>query len=237
METKATVGARAKLRHFQPFLNPVHWQTHMTPSKSLSLANLLRGELAERILTLCLERSGYRVKRLGIEELFGEVKYLDQERYLGLGLPMQLRNLPDLLVADPGVTRVKLIEVKFRRSFDRDAADRLYEKLAAQRRYWPDSYAVITIGEPFLPNARFHQDYIRVIPPNETELLRGPAGGRIPTDERDAMGLLWEQLPMLTKIFQLRDFEHFGEASEHRSREFWNNTDFIATAIRELGRV
>src|ERR1017187_6601221 len=105
----------------------------MAPSNSLSLLNVLRGDMAVRILTLCLDHSGYRVKRLGIEELFGEIKYLDRERRSALGLPMQLWTLPDLLVADPGVTRVKLVEVKFRRRFDRDTADGLFEKLTAQR--------------------------------------------------------------------------------------------------------
>lgn len=85
----------------------------MMPSTSFFLQNLLRGRLAEQILTVLLERAGYRVTRLGIEVLFDEVKYLDLERYLALGLPEQLRTLPDLLVADPGVTWAKLIEVKF----------------------------------------------------------------------------------------------------------------------------
>ena len=68
--------------------------------------------MAERILTVLLERGGYRVTRLGIEELFEEVKYLDREQHLALGLPEQLRTLPDLLVTDPGVTWAKLIECK-----------------------------------------------------------------------------------------------------------------------------
>jgi hypothetical protein len=99
------------------------------------------------------------------------------------------------------------------------------------------AYAVIVVGEPFLPDARFHQDYIRVIPPDQTELLMGPRGIDIPTDEREAMHLLWEQLPMLGKIFKFRDFEHFGEEGTHRGRDFWGEVDFITTAIRELGRL
>jgi hypothetical protein len=101
----------------------------MSASRPLSIANLLRGHLAERILSILLERGGYRVTRLGIEELFDEVKYLDHRHYLALGLPEQLRTLPDLLVADPGVKWAKLIEVKFRRSFSRIAADELFETL------------------------------------------------------------------------------------------------------------
>ena len=198
------------------------------------MANMLRGRLAERILTILLERGGYRVTRMGIEELFDEVKYLDREQYLALGLPEQLRTLPDLLVADPGVTWAKLIEVKYRRTFGRRTADELFATLRDQRSLWPESYAVIIVAEPFIPGARFHQDYIRVIPPHETEVLKGPRGVNIPSDEREAMHLLWEQLPMLTKIFRFRDFDYFSEQGEQRGHDFWSSADFITTAIREL---
>ena len=133
-----------------------------------------------------------------------------------------------------------MVEVKFRRSLGKNTADQLFATLTEQRTYWPESWAVIIIGEPFPPNARFHQDYIRIIPPNATELLKGPGGNNIPTDEHDAMELLWEQLSNLSKILQPGDFRHFGgECESHRS-EFWGNADFIATAIRsirELGRL
>ncbi len=70
----------------------------MAPPRRFPLTNLLRGRMAERILTVLSERGGYRVTRLGIEELFGRsdekigehpklLKYLDQEEYLALGLP------------------------------------------------------------------------------------------------------------------------------------------------------
>jgi hypothetical protein len=85
--------------------------------------------------------------------------------------------------------------------------------------FWPQSYAVIIVSEPFFPDARFHQDHIRVVPPYQTELLSGARGVDIPSDEREAMNLLWEQLPMLTSIFRFRDFEHFGERGEHRERD------------------
>ena len=209
----------------------------MTSSPSFSLANILRGRLAERIFTVLLERGGYRVTRLGIEELFDEVKYLDRDHYLALGLPEHLRTLPDLLVADPGVSWAKLVEVKFRRSFSKDIADELYTTVAHQRSYWPQSYAVIIVAEPFLRGARFHQDYIRVIPPDDTECLKGPRGIDIPTNERDAMSLLWDQLPMLHNIFQFRDFKHFGEDGDNRRGDFWNSADFITAAIRELGNL
>lgn len=211
--------------------------SNMTGSIPLSLPNLLRGRLAEQILTVLLERAGYRVTRLGIEVLFDEIKYLDREAYLALGLPKELRTLPDLLVADPGVKWAKLIEVKFRRSFSRSTAEELLATLAEQRVHWPQSYAVIVVGRPFLPDARFHQDYIRVIPPGEVELLRGPRGIDIPSDERSAMELVWAKLPMLTSIFKFRDFEPFGDSRDEHGWDFLSGADFITAAIRELGNL
>lgn len=209
----------------------------MVPSRPFPLMNLLRGRLAERILTVLLERGGYRVTRLGIEELFDEVKYLDREQYLSLDLPEQLRTLPDLLVTDPGVTWAKLIEVKYRRVFKKDTAAELFDTLTEQRRFWPQSSTVIILGQPFSSEDRFHQDYIRVIPADGIDLLKGPRGFDIPTDERGAMDLLWRQLPTLTSLFHFRDFKVFGEEGERRGCDFWTSADFITAAIRELGRV
>jgi hypothetical protein len=164
----------------------------MIQSPHFPLTNVLRGRLAERILTVVLlERGGYRVTRLGIEELFDEVKYLDWEQYLSLGLPEQLRTLPDLLVTDAGVTRANLIELKYRRLFDKETAEELLRTLTYQRKFWPPSFAVIIVGKSsWSDDARFHQDYIRVIPPDETALLKGPRGDDIPTDEPEAMHAL-----------------------------------------------
>ena len=103
--------------------------------------------------------------------------------------------------------------------------------------HWPQSYAVLLVGEPFYPDARFHQDYIRVIPPDQTDYLLGPRGIDIPPDEHGAMHLLWDQLPMLTKIFRFRDFELFGEQRDDHGRDFLSGADFITAAIRELGRL
>jgi hypothetical protein len=202
----------------------------MIPSQTFTLRNVLRGRLAERIVSIWLERNGYRVTCLGIEEVVDEVKYLNRDQYLALGLPEQLRKLPDLLVADPAMTWAKLIEVKFRRRFTWETANELFVTLSERRRYWPDSTAVIIIGQPFMEEARFHQDYIRVIPAGETHILL-PGG-----IESEAM-VVWERLPMLTSIFRFRDFECFGDQGKQRGREFWDGADFITASIRELGSI
>ena len=193
--------------------------------------------MAEQILTVLLERSGYRVTRLGIEALFSEVKYLDLDRYLALGLPKQLRTLPDLLVADPGIRSAKLIEVKFRRRFDKRTADELFVTLTEQRQYWPQSYAIIMLGRPFQPASKFHQDFMRVIPPDHIDCLRCPRGVGLPSEDAGLMGQIWDQLPMITKVFRFQDFEVFGEQRDHHGRHFFREADSITDAIRELGRV
>jgi len=210
---------------------------NMSSSRPLPLVNVMRGRLAERILTILLERGGYRVTRLGIEELFDEVKQLNIERYLGLGLPERLRTLPDLLVADAGVTWARLVEVKFRKCFNQATANELLATLTYQRRFWPESFMVIIRGQAIWSDARFHQDYIRVVPPEETWRLEGPRGTDIPDEEDAAADLMWQQLPMLTSLFHFRDFDSFGEQKEDRGRDFWASADFITEAIRDLARL
>jgi len=202
-------------------------------SPSFTLANLLRGRLAEQILTILLEHHGYRVSRVGIEKLVPEVKYLGRDQYLSLGLPDQLRTIPDLLIVDPGIEWARLFEVKFRRSFDRKTANELFAKLTDQREYWPESWAVIVRGQAPDP-ARFHQDYFRVIPPEQTWLLQSPRGIDIPTDECQAMELWWEQLPWLNTVFRFRDFERYGDERDARGWNFLADADSITQLIREL---
>ena len=116
----------------------------------MTFASLLRGRLAERIIVSLLERGGFRVTRLGIEELLDEIKYLPRDQYVGLGLPPQLRTLPDLLVADPRVSWARLLEIKFRRRFDDEVARELHGAISEQRQFWPESWALVMIAEPFV---------------------------------------------------------------------------------------
>ena len=206
----------------------------MAGSQRFQFANVLRGRLAERILTILLERGSYRVTKLGIEELFDEVKTLNRKQYRALGLPEQLRSLPDLLVADPGLTWAKMIEVKYRRKFDRKTANELFATLSMQRKFWPQSYAVVIVGHAAEPDLHFHQDYIRVIPPDKTELLKRPSDIDVPTD--DLCDELWDRLPMLHDIFQLKAFESLDEHGKTLRKEFRESADFITRAIRDLGK-
>lgn len=106
---------------------------------------------------------------------------------------MQLRHLPDLLVAEIDMTHAFLVEVKFRRRFDQNAAESLYSELNQQREHWPQSYAVIMIAEPFVSETTYHQDYIRVLQPNEQNLL---TDFRLPLDQR------WDKMHHLQRVFK-----------------------------------
>jgi hypothetical protein len=203
---------------------------------AMSFSNVLRGHLTVRSWVTLLERGGYRVTPLGIEELFDEVKFLPLSQYLALGLPPALRSLPDLLVTNSNVSWARLIEVKFRQRFDQEVAEELYSALTEQRKYWPDLYAIIMIGEPFVKEGKFHQDFVRVVPPSDTEKLRyNPPEGTY-ENERKRMEKVWDQLLTITKLFSSPP-TCSAQEEKMRSNEFWTNADYITRAIKELGRI
>src|SRR3954452_3816503 len=118
--------------------------------QGLGLGNVVKAQVTQGILTVILEHWGYRVSRLGVEELFGEIKFLDAAQYLALGLPKQLRTLPDLLVAAADLYVAHLVEVKFRKGYDEETVKDLAQEISEQRQYWPEAFVVVMIGEPFL---------------------------------------------------------------------------------------
>jgi hypothetical protein len=183
---------------------------------AIEFRDTVKGQITQAVLTALLERCGYRVARLGIEELFGDVKWKERQQYQEL--PRQLRYLPDLLVASissPAESRPMLVEVKFRRRFDERSARNLFEALRRQRRHWPDSHAVLMIAEPFWRKARFHQDFIRVLPPGQTpDLIDGTLDPR----------RRWERLPHLEHVF-----EAFCGSEANRAL-----ADFVTLALRSL---
>jgi hypothetical protein len=152
---------------------------------TLEFTNVIKGVVTQTLLTALFERGGYRVTRLGIEELFVDIKHIDLRKYMGLNLPLPLRYLPDLLVAEFDMTNAFLVEVKFRRKFDQNSAESIYDDLKKQREHWPQSYTVIMISEAFVPETVFHQDYIRVVKPNEQGIL---------IDSHLSLAQRWEKL-------------------------------------------
>src|SRR5947209_6471825 len=133
---------------------------------TMLFTNIVKAQITQGLVKTLFETAGYRVTRLGVKELFAEVTHLTEDEYKSLNLPLGLRYLPDLLVADRDLNRAFLLEVKFRKDFNDRSMKDLHFELKRQREYWPDSYAVLLIANSFVERGRFHQDYIRVIPPN-----------------------------------------------------------------------
>jgi len=185
---------------------------------TIPFGDTVKAQVTQAVISSLLERGGYRVIRLGIEEVFREIKDKGIEEYRALQLPAQLRYLPDLLVASLEANQSFLVEVKFRRRFDEGAARGLFDHLERQRRYWPDSYAVLTISEPFMARARFHQDFIRVLAPHATRRL---------IDERLDLRQRWQSLRPLEQVFH-----NFTASAAHRAL-----ADFATLALKNLAEL
>jgi len=131
-----------------------------------SIERSLKGKTTEALANLLFERGGYRVARLGIEELFREVKVLDSVQYKALSLEPALRSLPDLLVSDPSLTVAYQVEIKFRSKFDFPVRKLLADVIDEQRVNWPKTYILLFVGlSPQGPKSKFFQNYVKVIPP------------------------------------------------------------------------
>src|SRR6266496_4787483 len=110
---------------------------------SLPLGNKVKGQLTQSLLSALLEGAGYRITCLGIEDVFYELRLLNEKDYLTLALPQTLRSLPDFVVSTKDLKEAHLVEVKFRREFSMTAARELHTTLSFQRKLWPTSMAVI----------------------------------------------------------------------------------------------
>ena len=177
--------------------------------------------MTQTLLMALFERGGYRVTRLGIEELFDEVKHLDLDQYLHLSLPLQLRHLPDLLVVELDMTNAFLVEVKYRRRFDATVAKALHEELAAQRSDWPKAHAVLMVSEPSVPSGSFHQDFIRVIAPDQTSLLLESK-----TSPQDK----WERLHHLQRVIKRFNNDKY-------IHDVQQSADKLTTALKDLANL
>jgi hypothetical protein len=167
---------------------------------AMDYSNVVKGHITQSLLKSLLERAGYRVTRLGVEEVFNEIIYLNEEKYRALNLPENLRFLPDLLVAEHNLERAFLVEVKFRKAFTEESAKSLYEELERQRKHWKDSYAVIMVANSWADDNKFHQDYIRVLRPDETEKLIDTKWIR-QSDPKRNYECIWKALPKLNDVF------------------------------------
>jgi hypothetical protein len=188
---------------------------------TLEFTNIIKGLVTQTLLMALFERGGYRVTRLGIEELFAEVKHIDMQQYLDLNLPLQLRYLPDLLVVELDMTNAFLVEVKFRRRFDQGAVESLYYELGKQREHWPQSYAVVMVAEALDREATYHQDYIRVLKSEETDLL---------VNAQLSLAQRWESLHHLQRVFKRFNNDKY-------INDVQKSADTLTQTLRDLAKL
>ncbi len=108
----------------------------------------LKGAITQTLLKSLLEDAGYRIIPLGIEEVIREIKILGKEQYLSLGLPKNLRKLPDFFVADRKISKVWLLEVKYRKSWGSTTRKILEPGLKQQVKEWDPLYFMLFLGKP-----------------------------------------------------------------------------------------
>lgn len=174
----------------------------------MSLLTDAKGRFAETLISSLLEYAGYRVQRLGVEEVVSEVKAAIARGEPGLQLPEQLRRAPDFLVIDPRTGKCTLLEVKFRSRFDDEVAHELHGTLSRQVALWPEMITAIVCAD--VPDERGYNDiraHVRLLHPADLSRLTDPD----PADKPK-----WERLRMLGGFFQ--EFVYQGaiyEESKH----------------------
>jgi len=183
---------------------------------SWNFDDLLKGQVTQAILQSVLERVGYRVRRLGVEELIPEVRENGESPIYG-NLPEGLRFLPDFLVIDPDLGDVHLTEVKFRREVSDVALKSLVSEMARRRLCWPQTETVVMVAGA--PNGRgFHQDHIRVITADDWQKLEA-------TDQSPPVR--WERLPQLQTVYRRL----------HGSFDNQQIADSVTRPLRDLSKI
>lgn len=172
-----------------------------------SLITDAKGRFGETIVSTILEYAGYRVLRLGVEEVVSEVKAGVARGEWALRLPEQLTTAPDFLVVDPRSGECTLLEVKFRRVLDDGTARELHARLTRQVEYWPGMVTAIIcahrpeVSDASRPDIRAHIGCLRA----------------------DDLDRLIDQHPKLTRFQRLRTlggiFEAIGSVDLYRESE------------------
>ena len=112
----------------------------------MNFTNRLKGSVTQVLLKSLLEDAGYRIVPLGIEAVLREVAALPKEEYLKLGLPIQLRKLPDFFVSNHDIDKTWLVEVKYRKKWNDEVQTRLEEEIKEQVKTWNPLYLMIFLG-------------------------------------------------------------------------------------------
>src|SRR6266542_3865028 len=112
----------------------------------MNYTNRLKASVTLVLLKTLLEDAGYRIVPLGIEAVLREVASLPKEDYLKLGLPIQLRKLPDFFVANHAIDKSWLVEVKYRKRWNEEVQESLEVEIKEQVKTWHPLFLMIFVG-------------------------------------------------------------------------------------------
>lgn len=132
---------RTSCRHLRSFF------FHVLGADCMNYQNRLKGAVTQSLVRSLFAQAGLTVVPLGIEETVREVADLPMDQYVGLGLPIALRKLPDFFAANRERTTHWLVEVKYRRQWSDAVRDELGQTLAQQVSTWDPLVVFIFVGE------------------------------------------------------------------------------------------
>lgn len=108
--------------------------------------NRIKGHVTQSLVKALLEDAGYITIPLGIETVVREVISLSKCEYSELGLPNQLRTMPDFLITNKSYDKSYLLEVKYRKKWDTETIESLYSGLSEQIKHWNEFLLLIFLG-------------------------------------------------------------------------------------------
>ena len=161
--------------------------------------NKFKGNVTQTIIQTLLEHSDYCVVPLGIEELIREIKMADGKQYNQLLFPNTLRTLPDFLILEKNFSKKWLIEVKYRKEWNKDVVKKLLSDIEKQVLLWDEIYLAIFTGTSSGEKDDYPSSWLRFM-----RLV--PAEGKIMHKTEDTnyvcpYSLSWKDLMRIQDIF------------------------------------
>lgn len=119
---------------------------------SMDFRNRLKGSVTQTLVKALLEDAGYRTIPLGVEEVIREVSVLSNREYSNIELPEILRKMPDFFVADEGISKAWLVEVKYRKVWSNQVRQKLGEQILEQVKFWNPLFLTVLLGNSVKPD-------------------------------------------------------------------------------------
>lgn len=158
-----------------------------------------QGEAAEKAVKAFFESSGCTVIPYGMEHTLKEVADLSAAAFRKLNLDKVVTSAPDFFVLTSKNSGYRLLEVKYRKSWDDYVRTKLKESLEPQARYWPGVKVLIALRSP-TGAAGLPESHVRVAELfYEADSLSVHVHSREATKEWDAVE--WQNLTPIQELF------------------------------------